>query len=212
MTNKEKEKLIFETIKLLSKKQLWKFKSYFIFKVVNDFFYESNFYINSKENRIQVFLAFKPFSIDNVFWDITDLDKNKKMPLSFRAEAAFNITSHIIFKYNFVLDNLENLQKELESILKQIENKIVENSKTITSTEDYLELISNKERIDTVAVLTALIELEKYDEALKKIFDFRNKGLNSGFIFGDKDFYDLAKEYIMKKTKRSFWNTLFQIR
>lgn len=83
MTNKEKEKLIFKNIKLLSKKQLWKFKSYFIFKVVNDFFYESNFYINSKENKISIWLAFKPFSIDNVFWDITDLNNNKKKAIKF---------------------------------------------------------------------------------------------------------------------------------
>ena len=90
MTNKEKEKLLTQTIKKLSKVQKWKFKSYFIFKQIDNLFFEANFYINPKTDNIHGYLAYKPYSIDNTFWRMTEMPENSEMPLSFRADAAFS--------------------------------------------------------------------------------------------------------------------------
>ena len=43
-----------------------------------------------------------------------------------------------------------------------------------------------------------LNEEREFDKALSKIKEYRANQFSSGFGFGDKDFYDLAKEYCEK--------------
>lgn len=206
MTNKEKEKQLYNFIKSNSKKWSWKFKSYFIFKIVSNFFYETNFYFDPKNNRLWGWLAFKPYSTDNLFWEITNMKENQKQPLSFRADAAFKITSYNFFDFDITLKDFDDLEKEIIKLLSEIEKKIIDNTENINSIEKFLELSKIENQNNTVAILTTLIELERYDEA-KKYIDFcRSNSISSGFGFGKKDYYDVAEDFIKKKTKRPFWN------
>jgi len=205
MTNKEKEKLFYNCIKSNSKKWSWKFKSYFIFKIVGIFFHETNFYFDPKKNRIWGWLAFKPYSTDNLFWEIANMKENQKLPLSFRADAAFKITSYAFFDFDITLKSFDDLEKEVTKLLEEIENRIIAKMDTINSIEKFLELLKTKDQKNSVAILTTLIEIERYDEAKEYIYYCRDNSINSGFGFGKKDYYDVAEEYIKKKTKRPFW-------
>lgn len=71
MKYKEKEKLWLSKIKE-NKSKDWKFKGWFIFKNLNEFFFSSSFYVSLKENKISGYLGYKPMNIDNIFWDIID--------------------------------------------------------------------------------------------------------------------------------------------
>jgi flagellar biosynthesis chaperone FliJ len=205
MTNKEKEKLFYTTIKAESKHLSWKFKSYFVFKLVDNFFYESNFYFDPKANRIWGWLAFKPYSVDDLFWEIAGMSENKKMPLSFRAEAAFKVTSHTIFEFDTIIDKFEKLEDEIKLLFSKIENEILNNATKVSSLEQYVELLDNQDKDESVAILTALLQLEQYNITLNKLESYRQKDVSSGFRFGKKDYYDLIESYIKKKTKRPFW-------
>lgn len=118
MTNKEKEKIFFKAIKEVFKKKEWKFNSYFAFKSINDFLFNCDFFINPTENKIWVNLGFKPMILDDIFWEITEMSENKKMPLSFRSNAAFDISSFQILKFDLILKDTTILQRKFHKYYK----------------------------------------------------------------------------------------------
>lgn len=72
--NKQKEKEWNNIIKQEVKAKGWKFKGWFAYKGLKDFFYEANFYTSAFDNSLYGSLAFKPLIIDNKFWEIVDLN------------------------------------------------------------------------------------------------------------------------------------------
>jgi len=198
MTNKEKEKFWLKKVKELSKYDNWEFKSYFIFKAVNVHFFSSHFYVNGKLNEISGWLDYKPINIDNVFWDIIDEEPNKKMPLSFRGEAAFCVRRINYFDYKIYIKDLLNPEPEITQLLKTINNKVAEKSGNIKTLDDFRTEMLKEEKYNTVGIITSFIEEGQFDKALSKIKEYKANQFSSGFGFGDKDFYDLAKEYCEK--------------
>lgn len=213
MTNKEKEKLFFKTIKEVFKTGEWKFNSYFVFKSLDDFFFDCTFSFNPKENKIWLNLGFKPMILDDVFWDITELSENKKMPLSFRSNAAFKIHSLQILDYNLVLEEVENPSKEIFQILQTIDDKVNDTISTVRNTADYLNCILKDEYPKYNSIITTHIHHKEYEMAKQQIAFCREKKINCGYVFGKYDFYDMAEKYIVKinkKPKTKFnWRNIF---
>lgn len=195
MKYKEKEKLWLQVIKNLSKSSGWKFKGYFIYKIVNDFFFCSFFYVSMKENAISGWLGYKPLNIDNVFWEIVNEQPNKRMPLSFRAEAAFCVREITFFNYKIDINDILNPENEISELLERIDSNFLEKSRVVQTTADFQSEMLINEKLNSVGIITGLIEQGKIQSALNKISEYQNKEINSGFGFGDKDFYDLAKNY-----------------
>ena len=195
MKYKEKEKLWLSKIKQI-KNNDWKFKSWFIFRNLNDFFYSASFYVSLKENKISGYLGFKPMNIDNVFWDIIDEKPNKKMPLSFRGEAAFCVREINFYKFNIEIEDVLNPEKEISDLLTKINQEVNLKKNEIRNVNDFKQELLKDEVTNTVGIITSFIEENKFSEALTKITEYRKKEYNSGFRFGDDDFYDLAEKYI----------------
>lgn len=197
MKYKEKQKLWLSKIKQ-NKNSDWKFKGCFIFRNLNDLFFSAIFYVSLKENKISGYLGYKTMNIDNVFWDIIDEQQNKKMPLSFREEAAFKIREVIIHRYNIEISNILNPEKEIDNLLDEINKIVNQKSNEIKDINDFrLEMLKNEED-NSVGIITSYIEENNFSEALNKITEYREKEYNSGFGFGNEDFYDLAKKHIKK--------------
>ena len=117
--NKQKEKAWDDLIKQRSKAFGWKFKSFFTYKIVDDFFYDASFFTYGGGNSISVSLSFKPLIIDEVFWEICDLPENKKMPVSFRGNGAFVVNSKEIF--GFYLKVIEDrLTEDIDNLFEEI--------------------------------------------------------------------------------------------
>ncbi len=212
MTNKEKEKLYYNVIKQESKNFSWKFKSYFTFKVVDNLYFVANFYVVPKTNNIYGWLAFKPYCLDDLFWEITDSIENSKLPLSFRGEAAFQVTADSIYEFDITIINEEIPNAEINQLLTNIENEIEKHKKEYPTVETFLEKQLANENIHSVRILTSLINLEKYEEAESKIKEYRKNDISSGYGFGKKDYYDLAEEFCKKKNKKneSFLKRIFK--
>ena len=199
MTNKEKEKLFTQTIKQLSKKSNWKFKSYFTFKLIDDFFFESTFYSNPKQNRIWGWVAFKPYSLDDKYWEITEMPENKKMPLSFRADAAFKVSSHPIYRFDVLLENGDNPENEIADLIENIDSEVINIRRKISTIEQFLDLLLKADNNPSVEILVCMIDQNEFEKAIEKIRFYRENQIKSGFRFGDKDFYDLAEEFCKKE-------------
>jgi len=203
MTNKEKEKLLFKTIKEVFKTKEWKFNSYFVFKSINDFFVECAFSFNPKENKIWVNLGYKPLILDDLFWEITEMPENKKMPLSFRANAAFQISSFQILNCERILENADNPLSEISQLLQTINTEVDEAIKIVKNIDEYLEYISKVDHPDYNSIITGHIYLKQYDIAKQKIALCRLEKISSGYMFGKDDFYDLAEKYITNINRKS---------
>ncbi len=201
MTNKEKEKIFYQTLKEISRSRNWKFKSYFIFRQLDNLFYESNFYTNFKENRIWGWSAFKPYTVDNVFWEITEMPENKDLPLSFRAEGAFTFRAYNYYEFNLQLQDSENPRQEIETLIDTIEEKLNKITKEVSTTQHFLKLFEESALNACVEKIVCLVELEKYQKAIEKIEYYRKNDIPSGFMFGKKDFYDLAEDFCLTKLK-----------
>jgi hypothetical protein len=203
MKYKEREKLWLKYIKELCKTDEWKFKGYFIYKVVNDLYFSVLFSVNKNENAISGRIGYKPLNIDNIFWDIIDEQPNKKMPLSFRAEAAFCVRE--LNWYEFKVDIKEELnpKPEIIELLQNIKEQVEIKSNKVKSLIDFRTEMLQKEKMNSVGIITSFIEQGEIDNALSKINEYKSNDFNSGFRFGDKDFYDLAKEYCIKNNAKS---------
>ena len=198
MKYKEKEKLWLKSIKALSKTDGWKFKGYFIYKVVNDLFFSAYFNVSMKENAISGWIGYKPLNIDNIFWDIIDEQPNKKMPLSFRAEAAFCVSELNYFQYKVGVNDELNPDSEIIELLQTIKEQVVLKSNKIKSLTDFQTELMENEKSNCVGIITSFVEQGQIENALHKIEDYKKNEINSGFGFGRKDFFDLAKEYCNK--------------
>jgi hypothetical protein len=202
MTNKEKEKFWLTTIKELAQNKGWKFKSYFIFKLNDNLFFSTVFFINPKTNELNASLGYKTYSIDNVFWDIINEEPNKKMPLSFRANAAFCVREFKILEEKIKIEDEEKPQNDISELIQAIELLTQKKCESIKSSKDFIQELFEHEEQHTVGIITGLIEQNLIENALAKISEYKAKNYSSGFGFEDnKDFYDLAKEYCQKNNR-----------
>jgi hypothetical protein len=198
MTEKAREKFLYQKIKNLSKLKKWKFKSYFTFKKIENTFFYCNYSINGKTSVIYVYLEFKPFSIDDTFWEITDMPENSKMPLSFRGDAAFNVNGYQIFNFLLKIKDIDNPEKEINLLIDEINQKSESIVKKGVSVNSFLNILLKKNE-NYVGIITCLMELKKYEQALVKIYEYKKNEVNSGYGFGDKDFFDLIEEKCREK-------------
>jgi hypothetical protein len=200
--NKQKEKDWDNLIKEIAKSNGWKFNGWFAYKAMKDFFYKVNFYTSGIDNSISGSLEFKPLIIDEVFWEIVDLEDNKKKPLSFRGNGAFVISSKDVFDFNqtVIRDNLKN---DINILFDKINIEVDKIQSTITDLDKfkkYIEQYPSKrsEWFDTDLLIMTSIVQKSYDKAISLLeYAKKERGMCS-WGFGEKDFYDLAIEYCQR--------------
>ena len=201
--NKQKEKDWDSLIKQIAKTNGWKFKGWFAYKAINNFFYEANFYTSGIDNSLMGSLQFKPLIIDEVFWEIVGLADNKKMPLSFRGNGAFVIRSKNVFDFSQKVIP-ENLSADINKLFIKINNQIDTLQSTVTNVDDFVKYLeqnpdSENDWFDSdLIIMTAIIQ-KKYDKVLSLLDYAKKEKKVCGFGFGDKDFYDLAREFSQKQ-------------
>jgi|SRR5215831_439883 len=197
--NKQKEKDWYSLIKQEAKAFEWKFKGWFAYKTIKDYFYEMTFSASGTNDCITGSLAFKPLIIDETFWDIVDLSDNKKMPLSFRAEGAFIVGSKDVFDFNLkvVVDDFKNV---IDDLFTKANFKVEELQSAMINLDSFASFIEQhpnqrSEWFDKDLLIVTFIVQKEYDKALTLLeYAKRNRG-RARWGFGDKDFYDLGIEY-----------------
>ena len=120
------------------------------------------------------------------------------MPLSFRADAAFRVSSFDIYKYDIEVKNTTNPEKEIKSLLRIIDKEVANLLKEKITTELFLSKLE-KETINPVGIITCLMELEEYEKVIEKIGIYRKTDVHSGYGFEGRDFFDLIEDICNKK-------------
>jgi hypothetical protein len=200
--NKQKEKEWDNIIKQEAKANGWKFKGWFAYKAVKDFFYEATFYASGFDNSVYGSLEFKPLIIDDTFWEIADLNDNKKMPLSFRGNGAFVVSSKDVYDYKLKVVQ-ETRKADIKNLLDTINVKVDELSSIITNLDNFVQYVEQhpskrSEWFDSDLLIVSSIVQKNYAKALSLLNYAKTTRGMCGWGFGDKDFYDLAIEYCQK--------------
>ncbi|GEM_PF-2355527 len=200
--NKQKEKEWNNLIKQESKAKGWNFKGWFAYKKIKEFFYEVTFYTSAFDNSIYSSLEFKPLIIDDIFWEIVDLNDNKKKPLSFRENGAFVISSKVFYDYKLKVFP-DTLKADISNLLDTINSKVDDLSSGVNNIDNFIKFVEHNpsqrsEWFDSDLLIVSSIVQKNYNKALS-LLDYAKKtrGMCS-WGFGDKDFYDLAIEYCQK--------------
>ena len=206
--NKQKETEWHNIIKQETKIKGWRFTGWFAYNALRGFFYKVTFYTSGSDNSVYGSLEFKPLVIDNTFWESVDLNENKKMPLSFRGNGAFVISSKDVYDYKLVVVP-ETLKADINSVLDTINSKVEELSRTVADLNDFVQFVEKhpskrSEWFDSDLLIVSSIVQKNYDKALS-LLDYAKKtrGMCS-WGFGDKDFYDLAIEYCREHQRQNY--------
>lgn len=195
---KEKEKLWLNRVKDICTIDGWQFKNFFIYKQIDELYFTATFYASRNDNILSGWLEYKTYNIDNVFWDIVNIPANKKKPLSFRSEAAFSISAINIWEYEKNISNEKDPGKEIIALFKEICKKADTKVKKTRTAKAFHKDLEKDEELNSAGIITSLIEQKKYNTALVKIKEYKKQDISSGFGFGNKDFYDLAKSHCLK--------------
>jgi hypothetical protein len=211
MTKQEREKAkmiekdLKQTLKFTSKENKWSYKDLTIFKVESGFFFEVMISYNRLEKSIETRMAFKPYSLDDLFWDIFDMPENKNQPLSFRCFGAFTVSAFKIIEWNV---KIENDEIDFGNICRQIINESQQNINNVLlkvyNLNTYITYLKEKYSGSVIDInlelILANIQMGNIEEALSITNSRLEIGDSGKFLAADsentlKGIYDYVKKY-----------------
>ncbi|OGC21007.1 hypothetical protein A3J90_00635 [candidate division WOR-1 bacterium RIFOXYC2_FULL_37_10] len=206
----ELNKQVNEALKKAAKLFSWSFSRGFLFCKKGDLFFYV--YISSIKNikKLALSLYYKWYDFDNVFWDILDLQENKKKPLSFHAAGVWTMPGMIIFEQNIdvyewegfnfsaqVLDTVKkinNISDDIASKIKNIDDNIIYVRKLFEQlTAGFPKTTIN---IDKEELITKIIKKE-YASAKNLVETCLAKNDSGGFTKNGKNFYQMAQNFLV---------------
>ena len=195
--SKELEKKWANFIKSESRKNNWKFKGYFIFKIDGPFLFDAMFWIRGKTNSLKGVLHFKFAEIDALFLKVKrESNPVENYPLSTRVDGAGMVTP--IIYYNFELKDIT--EAGLIGLLKTIDGKVAEIKEKFSAEEAYLSYIRENKVLNESSYLTNLLFCKKYTELIFFIEYCKQNNITSGMSFYkdgvSEDYFDRLTKYI----------------
>ena len=209
---KTMEKLFRQKYAIVAKKHSFKNISFNTFKVRNDFFFYSFVHLNNLalfDNYLEIIvnLQVKPMKADELYWEIFDLNENKKQPLSFRANGCFVVQGQTLIEresitFKSLIPNEENLTEIIEAGFELINNEIDTFLKQCTiETFDvnkfkYVGLVNDQ----ALMAMLLLIANGNYKEALDLVnYQLTQNEKGKYYKSDGTSMYELVKKYCEKK-------------
>lgn len=185
------------TIKKTSKENGYKTISGLIYKFIGDFVYIGiiSAYPVDSGKMLTATLYFKPHILDQLFWEIFEVDEAKKMPLSFHVNGAITIPSVDALSFKEPVLSVENIAAAYKNILVKLEDQIALLEQTVQDL-DAFRVYSNGQPCYPFMSILISIHDKHYDKALALIQTEVENHKSSGFLDSNgRDFYDYAKAY-----------------
>jgi hypothetical protein len=196
---KEDKKTLELIIKNNSKLYGYKTISGFVYKIINDFVFVILIGINYVHKTITVSIECKPIILDNIFWEIFNIDEDvKNQPLSFHVNGAFTAKTVKIKSFELVYNGKEEIDTKFKEIINCSNNIIERYKEKINNIDTFYENIMNDENQYLNIILIDIIR-NNYQKALDKINDCIKEYKTGGFMKNTKNIIELAKEYCEKR-------------
>lgn len=202
---KEIEKIQEKAMRELAKEFGLKKRSICLFKKVGDFFvegvYSTNF-TDDNEMSIRMNCNIKPYSYDDLFWEIFDMKENAKQPMSLRAIGAFVAPIYPMKRIKIVENSLVNIEEDIrqtvigfidifKTFINTMENNVENFNQFVIRQSDFYQ--------EDLMKMLAYIHSGKYNTALNKANEFIRNGDTGPLVNGDKGIYEYIVEYCGKK-------------
>lgn len=206
--DKQLEKDLKQAVRNAAKRLKFKSRSKNVFDKVGDYFVHYMIDINFPDNKFRLIIRpyIKPYTIDDIFWEVFDMASNSQAPMSLRAVGAFTVDTFTlptkIAEENWTMEDLdlEKVETKVFEGLSEVHEEVIKLISGFASFEDfYAYTVENGPRIagyDLIGMLL-MIHREQYQEALQMV-----EGLIAKRDFGD--FQNKSKwinEYIVDYCK-----------
>ena len=136
--DKQLEKELKQAVRNTAKRLKFKSRSKNVFDKVGDYFVHYMIDINFPDNKFRLIIRpyIKPYTIDDIFWEVFDMASNSQAPMSLRAVGAFTVDTFTlptkIAEEDWTMEDLD---------LEKVETKVLE---VLSEThEEVLKLISS---------------------------------------------------------------------
>lgn len=209
MKQGELNKLINQIAKPLAKERGWKFSRGFIFKRTEKLFFSLIIYGYAKGKNLSFTFFYKWYDTDDLFWKIVELPENSQRPLGFRATGAWTAPMTILREGIVGVDafDRDTVTHEVKGILDSIGDYTTELGEQVVTLDDNLSFLdvvhqdhirSNPESLRDNHLQTVLCLILKGDkEVALDLIDHRiTEGDLGGFMFGSKNFFTAAQEWL----------------
>ena len=191
---REEQKKYKELAKYLENKTKEAFKTYhlkkkdFVFYLTKDAMFYSTV-LSMHEDRVQAYFCAKPFWLDDILWDILEMEDNKKAPVSLRGIGAFTIRSMIREK-----EYTASEPSQIDGIVARTFEELAALSENYRE-EDFLAQYRDIRYQQEVIEVIVLIHNAEFEKALDLC---RTKQIG---YFGDvgRNFSDLAASYLQNQ-------------
>ena len=208
MTHKEQQavrelkKTVAKTLKSLVKEFGYKLLSGWIYKVVNDYLYLVNIdvYPASLGKYISTKISVKPLIIDNIFWDVYEMDDLVKItsinPHISASEGPYPL---IIKEYNTPAGPTDEVDYALIRVFEEADSIINEYNKRFTDISSFKsELEGREDEHSVLGIILCHIAEGNYKEALSITKEEIKKGNIGSFAKYDENGVTGINEYLEK--------------
>lgn len=195
---KELEKKFSQMIRLICKEYKYKVINGSVYFVRDDFFFNILPYLRLREDKaiIRGELCIKPMKLDDIFWDVFDMQSNKNAPLSLRVNGAFVLRGLPIATIEIYLRTLDEV--ELNNALHSFFNDMVSaNEKIECSLDSFIKLhtMSEKYYQSELVEIFCLILKSLYVEALNRTIELLDNGDKGRFCNHNKWINEYIVDY-----------------
>ncbi len=191
---REEQKKYKELANYLEAKTRETFKTYrlkkkdFVFYLTKDGMFYSTV-LSMNQGRLQTYFCAKPFWLDDILWDILEMEGNQSAPVSLRGIGAFTVQS-MIREREYTPETLA----QIDGIVDRTFTELAELSETYREKDFLAECAGIRYQREVIEVIV-LIHNGEYEKALDLC---RTKQIG---YFGDvgRNFSDLAAAYLQKR-------------
>ena len=143
--DKQLKKELNQSVRVAAKRLKLKSRSERFFDKVGDYLVKYMIDINFPDNKFRLIIRpyIKPYIIDDIFWEVFDMESNSQEPMSLRAVGAFTVDTFTlptkIAEEDWTMEdlNLEKVETKVFEVLSETHEEVLKLISSFSDFEDF---------------------------------------------------------------------------
>ena len=210
--DKQLKKELNQSVRVAAKRLKLKSRSERFFDKVGDYLVKYMLDINFPDNKFRLIIRpyIKPYIIDDIFWEVFDMESNSQEPMSLRAVGAFTVDTFSlptkIAEEDWTMEDidLEKVETKVFEVLSKVHEEVLKLINSFSTFEDFYTYVVENAPIpahyDLMGMLL-IIHREQYADALRMAEDLIAKRKLGKFQNKSKWINEYIVDYCKEKIK-----------
>jgi hypothetical protein len=210
--DKQLKKELNQSVRVAAKRLKLKSRSERFFDKVGDYLVKYMIDINFPDNKFRLIIRpyIKPYIIDDIFWEVFDMESNSQEPMSLRAVGAFTVDTFSlptkIAEEDWTMEDidLEKVETKVFEVLSKVHEEVLKLINSFSTFEDFYTYVVENAPIpahyDLMGMLL-IIHREQYADALRMAEDLIAKRKLGKFQNKSKWINEYIVDYCKEKIK-----------